>query len=191
MEAGICLRCGKPYEPEDTGCYSSGARIGETKTPTQPIRSMRAPTVAASQPETVPPLPAESKSRPLRTSVAVARKGTTRNGKKRIWLALGITLLVLVAAGGGLYAVRGLTAPPPVTSQTTYQDPQHRFTFRQPTLWTAVTTATGVQLSDSDGSSTVAIAVQESSTPETATSYADAQAAQLGLTPAPLQQISG
>jgi len=106
-------------------------------------------------------------------------------------LALGITILVLVVAGGGFYVVRGLTAPPPVTSQTTYQDPQHRFTFRQPTLWTAVTTATGVHLSDSDGSSTVALAVQESNTPETATSYADAQAAQLGLTPAPLQQISG
>jgi hypothetical protein len=98
---------------------------------------------------------------------------------------------VLVAAGGGFYLVRGLTAPPPVTSQTTYQDPQHRFTFQQPTLWTAVTTANGVQLSDSDGSSTVIIAVQESSTPETATSYADAQAAQMGLTPAPSQQIGG
>jgi hypothetical protein len=99
--------------------------------------------------------------------------------------------VVLVAAGSGFYVVRGLTAPPPVTSQTTYQDPQHRFTFRQPTLWTAVPSATGVQLSDSDGSSTVVIAVQESRTPETATSYADAQAAQLGLTPGPLQQIGG
>ena len=192
MEAGTCLRCGKPYEPEDTVCYSCGAPIGETKTPTQPIRSMRTPTAAASQPETAPPPPAEvSKSRPLRVSVAVPRKGTTIGNNKRLWLAMGITLLVLVAAGGGFYLVRGLTAPPPVTNQTTYHDLQHRFTFQQPTLWTAVTTADGVRLSDSDGSSTVVIAVQESSTPETATGYADAQAAQMGLENAPPQQISG
>ena len=193
METGICLRCGKPYEPEDTVCYSCGAPIGETKTPTQPIRSMRTPSPPASRPETIPPSPAAevSKSRPIRVSAALPRKGTTRRGNKRLWLAIGLILLVLLAAGGGLYLVRGLTAPPALTSQTTYQDPQHRFTFQQPTLWTAVPMANGVQLSDSDGSSTVGIAVQESSASETASSYADAQAAQMGLSAAPPEQIGG
>jgi hypothetical protein len=104
---------------------------------------------------------------------------------------MGVVLLVLIAAGGAFYLVRGLTAPPPVTSRTTYQDPQHRFSFQQPTLWTSVTAASGVQLSDSDGSSTVIIAVLENSTAKTAATYADAQAAQLGLSPAPPQQIGG
>jgi hypothetical protein len=193
MEAGTCLRCGKPYEPEDTVCYSCGAPIGETKTPTQPIRSVRTPQQAVSPPEAaaVEAAAEESRPRPPRVSVTTVPRPSTGRGNKRLWLALGITLLALVATGGGFYLARGLTAPPPVTSQTTYQDPQHRFTFQQPTLWTTVTTADGVRLSDSDGSSTAVITVQETSTPETATSYADAQAAQMGLGVAPPQQIGG
>lgn len=109
----------------------------------------------------------------------------------RIWLGLGIALLVLVVAGGSFYLVRGLTAGPPVSSQTTYQDPEHRFTFRQPTLWSALATADGVQLADSDGSSTVVIAVLAMSTPGTANDYASQEATAMGLYVAPSQQIGG
>ena len=192
MEAGTCLRCGKPYEPEDTVCYSCGAPIGETKTPTQPIRTMRPlPAATPSQPIAAP-TPERPGSRPLAVGVAPPRapaRVTIRNN--RLWLGLAAVVLVLVAAGGGFYVERGLTAAPPISRQSTYQDPQHRFAFRQPTLWTALTTATGVQLSDSDGSSTAAVTVIQSATPETAGDYADAQAAQMGLTPAPAQEIGG
>ena len=167
MEGGTCLRCGKPYEPEDTVCYSCGAPIGETKTPTQPIRTMRTPASPAKE------------------------TGYRKRASMRIWLGLGIALLVLVVAGGSFYLVRGLTAGPPVSSQTTYQDPEHRFTFRQPTLWSALATADGVQLADSDGSSTVVIAVLAISTPETANDYASQEATAMGLYVASSQQIGG
>jgi hypothetical protein len=84
---------------------------------------------------------------------------------------------------------RGLTAAPPISRQSTYQDPQHRFAFQKPTLWTALTTANGVRLSDSDGSSTAAITVIQTGTPETAGGYADTQAAEIGLAHAPAQDI--
>jgi hypothetical protein len=91
----------------------------------------------------------------------------------------------------GFYLVRGLTAGPPVSSQTTYRDPQHHFSFREPTLWTTLPTANGVELSDSDGTSTAVIEVVQTSTPQTASDYADKQASQTGLSPAPEQSIGG
>jgi hypothetical protein len=197
MEAGTCLRCGKPYEPEDTVCYSCGAPIGETKTPTQPIHSMR-PVPAASpshsqaaDPE-VAPEPTRPGSRPLVVGALPPRASarvTKRN--KRLWLGLGAVVLVLVAAGGGFYVERGLTASAPISRQSMYMDPQHRFAFQKPTLWTALTTASGVQLSDSDGSSTAAVTVVQTGTPETAGHFADVQATQMGLALAPAQEIGG
>jgi hypothetical protein len=100
-------------------------------------------------------------------------------------------VLVLLAAGGGVYLVRGLTAGPPVSSQSTYRDPQYHFSFREPTLWTTLQTANGVELSDSDGTSTAAIEVVPLSTPQTASDYADKAATQMGLGPAPEQFIGG
>src|SRR5262245_43854343 len=56
MESGNCLRCGAPYEPGDTVCYTCGAPIGETRVNTQPVRAVRVPKAepaaepAASQP---------------------------------------------------------------------------------------------------------------------------------------------
>jgi hypothetical protein len=191
MEAGTCLRCGKPYEPEDTVCYSCGAPIGETKTPTQPIRTMRPlPAATPSQPQAVAPVPERPQSRPLAVGALPPRPpAKVATGNKRLWLGLAAVVLVLVAAGAGFYVERGLTAAPPISRQSTYQDPQHRFAFQKPTLWTALTTANGVQLSDSDGSSTAAITVIQTGTPETVADYAAAQATEMGLAPAPAQEI--
>jgi hypothetical protein len=192
MEAGTCLRCGKPYEPEDTVCYSCGAPIGETKTPTQPIRTMRPlPAANPSQPIAAAPVPERPLSRPLAVGVLSPRAPTGATPRKLLWLGLGAVVLVLVAAAAGFYVERGLTAAPPVSRQSTYQDPQHRFAFQKPTLWTALTTVNGVQLSDSDGSSTATINVTQTGTPETAGNYADAQAAEMGLALAPGQEIGG
>ncbi|MGO8946611.1 MAG: zinc ribbon domain-containing protein [Ktedonobacterales bacterium] len=192
MEGGTCLRCGKPYEPEDTVCYSCGAPIGETKTPTQPIRTMRTPSAAAASPsQPIPPAPPAPRPPRLAVATSPATKEATTRRPRHLWLGLGIALLALVVSGGGFYLVHGFTAGAPVSSQSTYQDPDHRFTFRRPTLWSALVTADGVQLTDSDGSSTAVIAALSMSTPETANSYASQQATAMGLDVAPAQQIGG
>jgi hypothetical protein len=191
MEGGTCLRCGKPYEPEDTVCYSCGAPIGETKTPTQPIRTVRTPpAVEPSQP--VPTTATTSVARVSRSLVATRQTpDSIRGRRRRLWLGLSIVVLALVAAGGGFYLVRGLTAGPPVSSQSTYRDSRYHFSFREPTLWTALQTDNGVELSDSDGTSTAVIDVFQIGTPQTATNYADKEASETGLGPAPEQQIGG
>ncbi|HEX6798341.1 MAG TPA: hypothetical protein VF116_11585 [Ktedonobacterales bacterium] len=38
---GTCLRCGAPYEPDDTVCYTCGAPIGETEGDTAPVKIVR------------------------------------------------------------------------------------------------------------------------------------------------------
>lgn len=38
---GRCLRCGTPYEPDDTVCYHCGAPIGETEGDTAPVKVVR------------------------------------------------------------------------------------------------------------------------------------------------------
>ena len=38
---GTCLRCGAPYEPDDTVCYKCGAPIGETEGDTAPVKIVR------------------------------------------------------------------------------------------------------------------------------------------------------
>jgi hypothetical protein len=194
MEGGTCLRCGKPYEPEDTVCYSCGAPIGETKTPTQPIRTIRTlPVAPPSEPAPAPTtttataIPRAPRS-PVPTKEAPA---SISRRWRRLWLGLGAALLVLLAAAGGFYLVRGLTAGPPVSSQSTYRDPQYHFSFREPTLWTTLQTANGVELSDSDGTSTAVIEVVPISTPQTASDYADKEATQMGLGAAPEQFIGG
>jgi hypothetical protein len=48
-----------------------------------------------------------------------------------------------------------------------------------------------VELSDSDGTSSAVIEVVQISTPQTATDYADKEAAQMGLSTAPEQFIGG
>src|SRR5215472_16756594 len=112
-EAGVCLRCGKPYEPGDTVCYHCGAPIGETQTPTQPVRAVRviAPEDASE---------AGAASSPVATTAsdpegAIPPQPSPKEGRRPVWpwLAL-VCLVVIVALGGGAYALRTLTAGPPV-----------------------------------------------------------------------------
>lgn len=53
---GKCLRCGAPYEPDDTVCYTCGAPIGETQGNTQPVRAVK---VARASSSSSAPLAAE------------------------------------------------------------------------------------------------------------------------------------
>ena len=46
---GTCLRCGAPYEPDDTVCYKCGAPIGETEGDTAPVKIVRTNRQAAAE----------------------------------------------------------------------------------------------------------------------------------------------
>ena len=201
-EAGTCLRCGTPYEAGATVCFTCGAPIGETQTPTQPVRAVNVPKSTV----TNGPAPA---SQPAATSVtATAAPHSTPgaqapaaptaptppvSGRRRlgvVGVAL-ITLLVLAVLGGVAYTVRALTASPPITQQTIFRDTAHHFHFQRPTLWLVTPSATGVTLTDSDGASTAKIDAPDLPTPETAKTYADQLAAKDNLTATIAQQIAG
>lgn len=84
--------------------------------------------------------------------------GTWRG--RRAWLIVVVAAaLALAAAGGALYARRGGNTAPPVAQQTMYSDPAGRFHFLRPALWSATPNATGVALTDSDGTSSVTVAL--------------------------------
>lgn len=191
MDADTCLRCGAPYTPGQTVCFKCGAPLGETRPNTQPVPVIRIP-----QPE--PPAEPEPLPAPPRVSARVtavpaitAPSAPSTKHKRRAPLVALIVVLVLAAIGGGAYLVRALTAAPPVATQTLYTDPQHRFRFERPTLWTVTTTVDGVNLTDSTGASTAKITVDPPGPGETAQSRADAAAKELGLSVAPEQTIGG
>ena len=194
--AGVCLRCGQPYEPGDTVCYSCGAPIGETQTPTQPVRTIRRP--QPPEPEPTPPVPAATPTATAQPSlpavatasvpVAAARVATRR----RVWPhVLLLCLVVLAALGGAAYAERKLTAAPPVASSTLYQDAAHHFRFQRPALWTLAASDAGVTLTDSDGVSTARVLVAEPAASEDAAAHADALAKRIGLQAAPTRDFAG
>src|SRR5260370_12869669 len=139
MEGGTCLRCGTPYEPDDTVCYRCGAPIGETRANTQPVRALRRPEEVQDDPSTPTPTPTASlpalsgagPSGPITTAPPAAPASasrTARTAKRRpLWplLLLGCALLLGVF-GGAAYLLRLLTAGPAVSPQTSYADPPHR-----------------------------------------------------------------
>src|SRR5689334_17622133 len=169
--AGVCLRCGKPYEPGDTVCYSCGAPIGETQTPTQPVRAVRRPQpapeleepAAPSQPVSATPTAAAQPSLPAVVATAsVPAPAARATTQRRVWpRVLLLCVVVLAALGGVAYAIQKLTAAPPVASSALYQDAGHRFRFQRPALWTLATSDAGVTLTDSDGVSTARVLVAE------------------------------
>jgi hypothetical protein len=197
METEKCLRCGTPYEPDATVCLTCGAPIGETRSSTQPVRAVKVP---RDEPETLAgdsaPAPEADPSR-VRTlaSAAVATRppqpaGRQHHGPGR-GLIVAVFLLVLALAGGAVYAAHIITAAPPVTHQSVYHDPQHRFSFTRPTLWQVTTTADGALLTDSDGSSTAKISVTGPAAGQDAATYADGLAKPLGLSADTPQTIAG
>lgn len=193
-----CLRCGAPYEPGAIVCFTCGAPIGETETPTNPVPIIKLKPLAAmseakeeAAAAAASTAPAVASPRPTLTT-ATPGNATVNAPKRRRWpLVLALCLLLSVAVGGGLYVLRGVTAAPPVARQTVYQDPQHRFRVERPALWTVTPMAEGVTMSDSGGTSTAQISVLTPTAKQTAKSYADTLATQLGLVAAPAQDIGG
>lgn len=198
--AGICLRCGAPYDADDTVCYSCGAPIGETQSPTQPVRAVRAPKSApesAPEPDPEPPTPAAPPPASPKLPVWQPPQPSPAAKRRRaLWPAIALICVVTLAIlGGAAYISHAVHSGPPVANQTLYRDPQHRFQFTHPTLWTPTSTTDGVTMSDSNGASTATIHVVQPAPPLTAASYATqlAQAPEMQppLASAPQQTIAG
>lgn len=194
MENEKCLRCGAPYEPDATVCLTCGAPIGETRSSTQPVRAVK---VARDEPApSAEPAPEADPSRvrtlagPALASRPVAVATSARRGPSARLIAI-VFVVVLVLAGGAIYAAHALTAGPPVSHQSVYHDPQHRFSFTRPTLWQVTTTSNGALLTDSDGASTAKISVSAPVTGQDAATYADSLAQAQDLASAPPQSIAG
>lgn len=193
--AGVCLRCGQPYEPGDTVCYSCGAPIGETQTPTQPVRAVRRPQPSPEPDEPPPPPPAAAVAQPSLPVVATASlpmPAAQATTQRRVWpRVLLLCVVVLAALGGAAYAVQKLTAAPPVASTALYQDAGHRFHFQRPALWALATSDAGVTLTDSDGVSTARVLVAAPAAGEDAAAHADVLAKRDGLQAAPARVFAG
>jgi len=191
MNAGIggtCLRCGAPYDADDTVCYTCGAPIGETQGNTQPVRAVKAMRASGAsaplaadgvdvEPEgtaegaerAAPPRAAESVppevdiSRITVGSMPVVRPLPTPQARPRRWLwplVAAVCVVVLAVLSGALYVSRTLNTPPPVAHQTRYSDPSGRFHFVRPALWSISSSGEGgVTLTDSDGASVVQVIV--------------------------------
>lgn len=193
---GRCLRCGAPYEPNAIVCFTCGAPIGETQTPTNPVPIIRLPRHPADETPPAeeaaqPAAPvAVAKSRPLNTDKS-SDKAASGAPRRRWSLIAALCLVVALALGGGGYALHGLAAAPPIAQQTIYQDSQHHFRVMRPALWVVTPTTNGATMSDSDGSSSAQISVTAPAASQTAKAYADMLAKQLGLAPASSQIIGG
>lgn len=201
--AGNCLRCGAPYGPDDTVCYTCGAPIGETRANTQPVKAVR-PTQRPA-PADEAPTPAPEAARPTRadpprltvgsipvpaTPPAPSPVAKTR-GRLRGVVVAALCLVLIAAASGAVAVLRQLTAAPPVAHQTTYADPQGRFTLTRPALWKVAETPTGVTLTDSTSVSTAAVTIEDAAPGATAQTVADARAARQGLAAAPSRRVAG
>ncbi|GEM_PF-899559 len=226
MAEQVCLRCGTPYEDGATVCFTCGAPIGEIETPTQPVR---APKRTAPETIELPAITPNSgaahgadgkraatsagqvaiASRPGSAGAPSAGRLSGRSGrgaliqprKRTRWPAiLLVSAVVVLFIGAAVIEVRGLLAGPPIPKAQVYHDPQGRFSFTRPTLWTVTPESDGALLTDSSGTDSAQISVApaptaipgKKTTPDA--QAADGLAAQLGL-PAqatqPPQTIAG
>ena len=183
--AQVCLRCGAPYEDDATVCFTCGAPIGEIKTPTQPVAVPRLPRHSEPLPEDVADNPtAAAHSQPI--------PPPPLPHKPRWWPIVLLALVLALAAGGGVaYLVRALTASPPVASSQVYRDPDHRFHFTRPALWTLTPRSDGVLLTDGDGVNSMTLTIGAPLPGEDAKAAADALAKSQNLAAAPPQQFAG
>lgn len=201
MAEHVCLRCGAPYEEGATVCFTCGASIGELETPTQPVRAPQrpAPTVVAPAAAEQPAAPATAVvagpgpvSRPLVVGGASYRAPVAPAPRPIRWPLVILTLVVIAAlATGGVFAARALLAGKPVPTTTIYHDPQRRFSFAEPALWTVTGNAQGALLTDSSGANTVTISVTTAQSGQAAGLIADAMAQQQGLHSASDVSIGG
>lgn len=196
METEKCLRCGAPYEPDATVCLTCGAPIGETRSSTQPVRAVKVPrdgpqaSTPAPAPEADPARVRTLAGTTVASKPATALIPTRRRGPGGRLIAI-VFVVALALVGGALYAAHVLTAGTPVSHQSVYHDPQHRFSFTRPTLWQVTTTPDGALLTDSDGTSTAKISVAPGGASQNAATYADSLAQTLGLTAGAPQTIAG
>lgn len=185
MEAEECLRCGTPYQPGQTVCFTCGAPIGETRTSTHPVPAVRIP--RAEEPE-------HAEASAVATGIAeppADRLPAPRASRKLPLLPVIIAVALALVFGGAAYALWTLTASPPVPKSVTYRDPQHRFQFERPALWTATTGSNGVHLTDSGGTNTADITLSAATSGDTAAQAADTLAKQLGLAQSSVKQFAG
>ena len=212
MEERRCLRCGAPYDEGATVCFTCGASIGELETPTQPVRAPKRPTATTAaedsvtqatpgSPSAAPATPAtiatatQLPSRPLTvgSSYQATRQAEAPRARHKVrWpLAVALLVVILALAVGGALGVRALLAPPPVSRTTVYHDPQRRFSFAEPSLWTVTPQANGALLTDSTGANSFTITVAPAQPGQTASALADTLATQQGLQSAPTAIIGG
>lgn len=193
MAAQQCLRCGTPYLPGDSVCFTCGAPIGEGKSTTQPV----------AVPKVRPPTPSHPAGMAISAAAPAVRPTATGRQpavpaprRRRIWpLALvGVVLAALLAAGLGM-VVRASLAGPPIAHLTLYRDSVHHFSFQRPALWSVTTESDGVLLSDSADPSAVAstlrVSVALPAAGEDAATHARTLASQLGLGSAATRQFAG
>lgn len=79
---GRCLRCGAPYDPDDTVCYTCGAPIGETQGNTQPVRAVKVGRGSTSAPLAEDGAAPEETARRAPASGALGAEGTAGNAEK-------------------------------------------------------------------------------------------------------------
>jgi hypothetical protein len=182
-----CLRCGATYPTGAVVCFACGAPIGNTSIPTQPVQRAFAvpPPPPAATPDVLAPT---TKRRAVRPTVSPAQR---REQGWRVVLGVFLTALIVLACVGVYQGIHALVAAPPVSHATTYHDPQHRFHFDRPTLWTATATGDGALLTDSGGTDTVRVAISRAGQGESASDRADALATIKGLAAAPTRTFAG
>lgn len=183
MPTVTCLRCGATYPEGAVVCFRCGAPIGEVSSATQPVRPFQAiPPTPPASPEPPPPVLQliEQDRVPTRPRVAVVAKkrpltpAERWERRGRVVLIVFVLLVLGAATTGVVVGVRALLAGSPVPHQTIYQDPQHRFRFMRPALWTVTPSSDGVLLTDSEGTSTLRVTVATPAAGESAQSRADA-----------------
>ena len=189
MEERRCLRCGAPYEEGATVCFTCGASIGELETPTQPVRAPRRPTADAAPPRE-PAAQSEQAPAPVVTATEPEPLGAPHP------LTVGTSYQPVVVTPRPPRRVRwpliiALLAPPPVPKTITYHDPEGRFSFAEPALWSVTPRTDGALLADSSGANTLTITVDATQADQTASAVADELATRLGLQAAPAVSIGG
>lgn len=186
-----CLRCGATYPEGAVVCFRCGAPIGEVSSATQPVRPFQAIPPTPDPPLDPPPIlqmieQDQISTAPRLKAVRVATKRPitpAQRWERRGRIVLGFVILLVVAAAvaGMVVGVRALLAGDNVPHSTTYQDPQHRFRFVRPTLWTVTALSDGVLVTDSEGTSTLQVTVMTPAPGETAQEHADSMAQTQGL----------